>query len=78
MLLMMMMETQLPNPWYTPLVTVREAGRLLGLSRAATYRAVAEGDLPTISLGGTKVRTADLYEHLGLPMPPRPGPPPAT
>jgi excisionase family DNA binding protein len=32
-------------------ITVEEAGRLLGVSRASAYRAAREGTLPAIRLG---------------------------
>lgn len=32
-------------------ITVEEAGRLLGISRATAYQAVKTGELPTIRIG---------------------------
>ena len=32
-------------------ISVEEAGRLLGLSRASSYQAAASGELPTIKIG---------------------------
>ena len=52
------------------------AGQLLGMSERSAYRAVARGELPTITAAGTaRVPTAALYLLLGLPIPPRPGAP---
>ena len=43
-----------------------QAGRVLGLSRQATYRAAARGDLPLWSHAGRKkVITAKLAEKIG-------------
>ncbi|MCJ2031304.1 excisionase family DNA-binding protein [Methylobacterium sp. J-043] len=56
-------------------VDVRVAGRVLGLGRDATYRAVHDGSLPTVKVGGRyRVPTAKLREMLALP----PAPPPAS
>ena len=32
-------------------LTVEEAGKVLGLSRASSYQAAARGDIPTIRIG---------------------------
>jgi excisionase family DNA binding protein len=55
----------------TPLtLTVEEAGRLLGISRGAAYRAAACGQIPTIRLGRRLlVPTARLHQLLGLTEP---------
>jgi excisionase family DNA binding protein len=46
---------------------VEEAGRLLGISRGAAYRAAACGQIPTIRLGRRLlVPTARLHQLLGL------------
>jgi hypothetical protein len=46
------------------------------MSPATAYRAVARGELPTITTAGTaRVPTAALYALLGLPIPPRPAAP---
>jgi excisionase family DNA binding protein len=34
-----------------PTLTIPEAARLLGISRSATYRAAAKGEIPTIRIG---------------------------
>jgi excisionase family DNA binding protein len=48
-------------------LTVEEAGRLLGISRGAAYRAAACGQIPTIRLGRRLlVPTARLHQLLGL------------
>lgn len=49
-----------------PTIKVEEAGRILGISRTAAYRAAASGDLPTIRLNGRLyVPTARLLNLLG-------------
>ena len=59
----------IPDPEAVPLLTVREAGALLGMSQTAAYRAVADGSLPTITIAGRmKVPTARLRDLLGLPV----------
>jgi excisionase family DNA binding protein len=48
-------------------ITVEEAGRLLGVSRSAAYRAAGRGELPTIRIGRRLlVPTAKLKAMLGL------------
>jgi excisionase family DNA binding protein len=48
-------------------LTVEEAGRLLGISRGAAYRAAACGQIPIIRLGRRLlVPTARLHQLLGL------------
>jgi len=64
---------RLPDPWTVTVVSVPVAGELLGMSRAAAFRAAGKGELPTIRLdGGLRVPVARLYVLLGLPVPPRP------
>lgn len=71
------MAGQFPDPWSVPLLSVPEAGRLLGMSERSAYRAVVAGDLPTVTVGGwRRVRTSDLYRLARLPIPGRPGPAP--
>jgi len=60
---------RLPNPYAVPVVTVEVAGQLLGMSRAAAYRAAAAGELPTIRVGGLWVPVGALYALLCLPVP---------
>jgi hypothetical protein len=44
-----------------------ETGTLLGLGRAATFRAAARGDLPVVTLGRRKLAlTVPLLKMLGL------------
>lgn len=62
-----------PNPWERPLISVEEAGRLLGMSRRTAYRAAADGYLPTIR---GRVPVAGLMEMMGLPVPAAPPPRP--
>jgi hypothetical protein len=59
-----------PDPWTVPLLTVQAAGELLGMSRSAAYRAARRGDIPTRTLGGLWVPTAELMAQVGLPVPP--------
>jgi excisionase family DNA binding protein len=48
-------------------VSVEEAGRLLGISRGAAYRAATCGQIPTIRVGRRLlVPTARLHQLLGL------------
>lgn len=59
-----------PSPWRKPLLSVTEAGALMGLSRPTIYRAVKAGKIPTVTFDGVqRVRTTDLMELLGLPVP---------
>jgi excisionase family DNA binding protein len=54
-------------------ISVEAAGRLLGISRSAAYRAAAAGDIPTFRLGRRLyVPTARLFELLGIPLEDRP------
>jgi excisionase family DNA binding protein len=49
-------------------ISVEHAAKLLGVSRSATYRAAASGQLPTITFGRRLlVPTSRLLEMLGLP-----------
>ena len=42
----------LENDWRNrPTITVQEAGKLLGLGRAAAYNAAGNGELPAIRIG---------------------------
>lgn len=64
----------LPDPWVVPLLSVTDAGRFLFLSSSAAYRAVAAGEIPTVTIAGCRrVRVSDLYRIHRLPLPPRPG-----
>ncbi len=48
-------------------ITVEEAGRILGISRSAAYRAANAGQIPTIRVGRRLlVPTAKFCEMLGL------------
>jgi excisionase family DNA binding protein len=59
--------TALPTPEMQPTVKVAEAGRLLGLGRAAAYEAVRRGDIPSIRIGRrVVVPTAALRRMLQL------------
>jgi excisionase family DNA binding protein len=54
-------------------LTVEEAGRLLGISRGAAYRAAACGQIPTIRLGRRLlVPRARLHQLLGISSSERP------
>lgn len=41
----------LPDPNEHPVMTVEEAGRHLGVSRATAYESVERGEIPSIRLG---------------------------
>jgi hypothetical protein len=58
----------LPDPEVQPVMEIPEAGwRVFKLGRAASYKAAARGDLPTIACGRRKVvPTAILRRKLGL------------
>jgi excisionase family DNA binding protein len=59
-----MTTTAVPDPLT---VTVEQAGRLLGISRGAAYRAAARGQIPTIRLGRRLlIATARLHQLLGI------------
>jgi hypothetical protein len=50
-----------------------QTGQLLGLSRAATFRAAARGDFPVVTLGRRKLTlTVPLLRLLGLDLVERP------
>jgi hypothetical protein len=52
---------------------VETAGRLLGLGRAAAYRAAQRGEIPTLRLGGRKVVPVPrLLALVGLELDPEP------
>jgi excisionase family DNA binding protein len=52
---------------YPATITIEEAGRILGLSRSAAYRAAARGEIPTLRFGRRLVvPTARLFAMLGL------------
>jgi excisionase family DNA binding protein len=50
-----------------PTISVEQAGKLLGVSRRAAYRAVHRGDIPSLHIGRRLlVPTAHLLDLLGL------------
>jgi excisionase family DNA binding protein len=51
-----------------PLITVSQAGKILGLSRNGSYEAVRRGDIESIKIGTKIIRvpTAPLRRKLGL------------
>ena len=56
-----------PDPLVHPTISVPEAGRLLGLSRASAYAAAKRGEIPTIPIGRRLlVPTAPFLAMLGL------------
>lgn len=61
------MAVEVPDPKELPTISVPEAGALLGLKRAAAYKAAKRGDIPTIPVGkGLRVPTARFVrEQLG-------------
>lgn len=61
---------RLPDPHIVPLVSIERAGALVGIGRATAFRAADAGDIPTITVAGTRwVPTADLYRMLRIPLP---------
>jgi excisionase family DNA binding protein len=52
----------------SPLISVEEAGEILGLSRNGAYQAVARGDIQSIKIGTKVIRipTAPLRRKLGI------------
>ena len=44
-------ESNSPDPFETPTLTVEEAGTLLGIGRSLAYAAAKDGSLPTIRFG---------------------------
>ena len=62
-----MSQSLIPNPEAEPILTVERAGRFLGLGRSAAYRAVQQGDIPSLKIGRRYVvPTAGLRALLGL------------
>jgi len=59
---------KVPNPEEQPTMTIPEAARWLGLSRAAAYRAAETGHLPTVQISERRkmVPTAELRRMLKL------------
>ena len=60
-----------PHPTFCPTLDLVEAGAILGMSRATTFTASREGKFPVEILRFSrfpKVRTADLWEFLGIPL----------
>jgi excisionase family DNA binding protein len=56
-----------PDPYETPVLTVEEAGKVLGVGRHAAYNAARNGEIPTIRLGRKlMVPTAKLLALLKL------------
>ncbi len=61
---------EIPNAAQTPTLTVPEAGRFIGLGRAASYEAARRGQLPTLRFGKRLlVPTAEFRRLLGLETP---------
>lgn len=57
----------LPDPNEVPVLSVQEAGELLGISKDSAYRAANAGEIPTIRIGKRiLVPTAKLRQLLGL------------
>jgi transcriptional regulator with XRE-family HTH domain len=60
-------QVRLPDPSQVAVITVPQAGKILGLSRAAAYQAAKRGEIPTIPIGRRLVvPTAKLRTMLGL------------
>lgn len=63
-----------PDPREQPVLSVEEAGRLLGLGRSAAYEAVRRGEIPSLRLGRRRVvPTASLRRLLALDVDEAPG-----
>ena len=59
--------TAVPDPRTTPTMHVEQAAELLHVSRASAYKAVANGEIPSIRIGKRiLVPTAALLDLLGL------------
>lgn len=57
----------MPDPKQQPFITVEETAELLGMGRNVTYRAVAEGQIPSIRVGKLiRVPTAAIRRLAGL------------
>lgn len=57
----------IPHPETTPILSVEDAGALLGLGRSSAYAAAKKGEIPTIQFGKKRVvPTAKLRQLLGL------------
>lgn len=57
----------IPDPRERPVLSVEEAGRILGLGRSASYEAVRKGEIPSLRLGRRRVvPTAALRRLLEL------------
>jgi hypothetical protein len=55
---------------------VPEAGAMIGLSRSASFRAAARGEIPTIKTGRTPIVPKALWlQKLGVEAAPTPAPP---
>lgn len=46
---------KMPDPKFKPILTVSEAGQLLGLGEAQAYRAVARGVIPSIRVSPRRI-----------------------
>lgn len=56
-----------PVPEETPVLSVEEAGSILGLCRSSAYQAVERGEIPVVRFGRrVVVPTAGLRRLLGL------------
>lgn len=57
----------IPNPEEQPFITVEQTAELLGMGRNVAYRAVAEGQIPSIRVGKLiRVPTAAIRRLAGL------------
>ena len=64
----------LPNPWREPTMMLVPAGKALGINQRAAYWHAQRGTFPVevLRVGRTmRVRTADVYDALNLPLPAR-------
>lgn len=64
---------RLPDPVERPVLSVEEAGKLLGLGRSAAYEAVRRGEIPVLRFGRRLcVPCAALRRLVGLDEPTAP------
>ncbi|WP_155388203.1 helix-turn-helix domain-containing protein [Catellatospora paridis] len=70
---------RLPDPTETPILTVPEAGRILGIGKNSAYEAARRQDFPVIKMGRLlRVPTAKFLEAMGLIVKPVDVSPPAS
>lgn len=45
----------MPNPETTAVISIEDAGKILGLGRSAAYAAAQRGEIPVLALGRRRV-----------------------